>query len=186
MKGILNAENFWNEFSIEFNKEYYKKELKNETYGEKGEWTKWMTSFLIKMGKKNSFHTDCEYWPRVDVGYFSESSDNWGKWSFEIAIEHENDPYPKWQDELCKLMVINAGLKVLISYRKEPYKELLKKLNGIKAIYKSRKYHQVNDQYLFIFGPDQSIWEDEDFLAFTFDGKEIKDITNGKATIQKK
>jgi len=186
MKKILDPKIFWEEFSKYFHEEYYKNEsLSNKIYeNNTKKWTKWMTKFLKNFGENNGFHTSCEYWPRIDIGYFSNDGLNWGKWAYEIAIEHKNGIWPTWQDEICKLMIINAGLKVLIAYRKKPYAELKKALNEIKNIYKSRKYHQINDNYLFIFGPTPDIREKEDFLAFSFNGKDIIDITEGKATIQ--
>ena len=186
MKDRMTAEEFWEKFSEEFNKKFFDESLKSdETWAYKPEWTNWMKDLLIELGEQFGYYPDCEYWPRVDIGLFSNSGEEWSEWSFEVAIEHENVCWPAWKKELNKLMAINAGLKVLITYREEPYDDLMKKLNEFREIYKSRKYHQEHDNYLLIFGPldNNDFWEYEDFLAFSFDGEKITDITNNKKTI---
>ena len=184
MKNRMTPEKFWDKFSQEFNKKFFDESLKSvKSWTDKTEWTSWMKDLLIHLGEQFGYYPDCEYWPKIDIGFFSNSGKYWSKWSFEVAIEHENAHWPAWKEELNKLMAINAGLKVLITYRFESYDDLIKKLNEFVEIYKSRKYHQESDSYLLIFAPLDEIWDDEDFLAFSFDGEKIIDITDNKKTI---
>jgi len=141
-------------------------------------WTKrteFMKDVLLKLGKeKFGCHCAKEYWPKVDVSYFDRcASEDWNEWSWEAAIEHENAD--SWRDEVCKLMQINAGLKVLIAYV-DIQKNLLDDfLDRLPAIYQSRKYVTNPCNWLFIFGrfggPD---W---DVIAIKFDGKTTTRIT---------
>ena len=190
MMNRISAEDFWIAFSEEFHKKYYlNKKASNEAYGSDDPWTAWMNDFIMQLGKQLNYHVEYEYFDRCDYAYFSDSGvENWGKWSWEVAIEHENDGWPKLHEELHKLMLINAGLKVLISYRKRTNTPefLASDFAEFKEIYKSRKYHQEDDNYLFIYGPELSLWEKEDFLAFSFDGKEVINITKNKNTFLEK
>ena len=184
----ISPEIFWKQFSTKLFKIWSNfSDEEKEIYSNYSKWTKFMTDFLYKLGEDFGFNAIMsEYWPRVDVGYFINSDENtveeigtnWSKWSFEVAIEHENNVWPAWKDECNKLMVINAGLKILITYRDESKNYLNDKLSEFRDIYKSRKYHQINDQWLFIIGPNMNIWKEEDFVAYMFDGENITDITN--------
>ena len=60
---------------------------------------------------------------------------------------------------VCKLIVINAGLKVLIAYPRDR-KEIDEVLNRVPDIHQSRKYITSPCKYLFIFGPGVEL---EDF-----------------------
>jgi hypothetical protein len=130
-----------------------------------------MTKLLTDIAAAFDCHVDCEYWPRVDVSYFDRCCGEWEEWSRGAAIEHEAGA--EWTQELCKLIQIDAGLKILIAYPRDRNKidEVLKRLP---AIYQSRKYVTSPCRYLFIFGPNDDL---VDFIAFTFDGKTIAEIT---------
>jgi len=137
-----------------------------------------MTELLKGIGVAFGCHVDCEYWPRVDVSYFDRCCGEWEEWSREAAIEHEAGA--DWTQELCKLIEINAGLKVLIAYpgNRNEINEVLERLP---AIYQSRKYVTSPCKYLFIFGPNEA--DLDDFIAFTFDGKTTTEITGDTKTI---
>lgn len=144
-----------------------------KNYGNSANYTKELTKLLVELGHTLKFGAvDTEYWPRVDISYFNKCTDlNWDKWAREVAIEIENDA--TWEQELDKLFCINAGIKVLIAYddrSDEAMMTFFKK--EFKPIYKSRKYHQLNDQYLLIFGPSCTVnfTGRKDFTAFKFDG----------------
>jgi hypothetical protein len=179
---------FWDKFSDRFNAMWFKNYKKsNEKYESDALWTNYIFKFLEDFGKKLGFETiSKEYWPRLDICYFSGSEENWSTWSLEVAIEHENKPWPDWQNECNKLMMINAGLKVLFTYYKDNKTKFKNNLDKFIEIYMSRKYHQTNDQWLFIAAPTMNIWDNNDFVAFQFDGNKLEEITNGKNTFLNK
>lgn len=181
----VKPEEFWQEFSKKFREKWFSNVDKGEkAYGNDSLLTPWMMGLLEDL--KDSFNcevTATEHWPKIDLGFFNrETATEWEEWSLEIAIEHENKNWPHWQDEVRKLMMLNAGLKVLISYRKESKEKLENQLNEFVKIYQSRKYHTENDSWLFIFGPNMLIWNDNDFIAYKFDGKIMTEITAGLKT----
>jgi hypothetical protein len=137
-----------------------------------------MRLFLMNLGCKNyhyPYYVEREAFPHIDVGYFSEYTPcDWAKWSFEIAIEHENKEYPAWRDECSKLMGINAGLKVLIAYWSEPISQLKTEIEEFPDIYDSRRYHQEKDQYLFIFIPRGKYKETESFVVYEFKDNKLQ------------
>jgi hypothetical protein len=137
-----------------------------------------MIPLLVNMGINAKYHVETEAYPHIDVGYYSNCSEEWGKWSFEVVIEHENKGHPHWLEECSKLMRLNAGLKVLVSYRSEPDDDLRKELDAFPSIYQSRKYHQENDTYLFIFIPLDNFEETEKFSVYQFSSssKDIKPV----------
>ena len=130
-----------------------------------------MTELLKEIVVALGCHVDCEYWPRVDVSGFDHCCGEWEEWSREVAIEHEAGP--DWTQELCKLIEINAGLKVLIAYPER--KQLHEVLERLPAIYHSRKYVTRPCKYLLILGPGAY----DDFVAYAFDGDKVTEITGG-------
>jgi hypothetical protein len=169
----LTPESFWKIYSTEFKNFWFNNEKENiRSYPNYKSWTENMMNFLEKLAY-HDFIISKEYWPRIDCGYFSKAGDNWSEWSFEVAIEHENKVWPAWQNECCKLMIINAGLKVLITYQSEGKIELPNHFSKFFTIYKSRKYHEINDQWLFIIAPNMNRWGKEDIIAYKFDGKTL-------------
>jgi len=134
-----------------------------------------MKLLLVELGNEEGYYVETEAFPHIDIGYFSNSSKTeWAKWSFEIAIEHENKKNPSWQEECSKLMGINAGLKVLISYFSETKEKLYDEINEFSDIYQSRLYHQKEDKYLFIFIPlNDCIKIDKYFVYKFYDDKLI-------------
>jgi len=133
--------------------------------------TEFMTDVLRELAPGFGCRWDCEYWPRVDVSYFNGHTEEWDEWSREAAIEIENDDL--WKKEVCKLMEINAGLKVLIAYvdKQEKLDEFWDRLP---VIYQSRKYVTTSCNWLFIFGRFGK--DDWDFIAFKFDGMTTTEI----------
>jgi len=143
-------------------------------------WTSYIIPLLCDLSSTFSCFPDVEYGPRLDVAYFDRGqTPDWDEWAMEAAIEHENNVF--WQEELCKLLLVNAGLKVLIAYS-EYEKEYRERLNQFVDIHKSRKYNTSGCGWLFIIGP-RLIPASHDFLAFKFDGEGIVDITNGSKII---
>jgi len=136
---------------------------------------------LIDLGRENNYHIETEAFPHIDIGYYSEyTSKEWAKWSFEIAIEHENSAYPSWCNECSKLMGINAGLKVLISYYSETFEKLSEELNEFPPIYQSRKFHQLEDNYLFVFIPLECFDETDKYSVFEYSNNKLQPIQKGK------
>ncbi len=132
-----------------------------------------MTNALKSLAQDFGCHCECEYWPRVDVSYFDRcTKGDWDEWSWEAAIELENDDL--WTDEVCKLMQINAGFKVLIAYV-DKQEKLDEFWNRLPVIYQSRKYVTNPCNWLFIFGHFGKV--DWDFIAFKFDGITTTEIT---------
>lgn len=135
--------------------------------------TELMTNVLKALAPAFDCHCDCEYWPKVDISYFNRpTKEDWNEWSREAAIEIENND--SWTQEVCKLMDINAGFKVLIAYVDNP-KKLDEFLCRLPVIHRSRKYVTQPCNWLFIFGVfGKSDW---DFIAIKFDGMITTPIT---------
>lgn len=179
----ITPEAFWMQISTELGKRWVEDEQVKIKYHNDAAWTGFMTELLALMATRFNCHPDLEYWPRVDVSYFKQPGPNcpdWAEWSREVAIELENND--TWKDEICKLIEINAGLKVLIAYSGDRSKTE-KILDELPKILESRKYITSPCNWLFIFGPHGEAFED--FIAFKFDGKTRTDIT-GKAKIKSK
>jgi hypothetical protein len=170
---------FWEAFSQTFHNKWKndKKEFE-KIYSSDKLYTEFIYSIVPDAIKKLGLETFSEeYWPRYDFAVFNkETSNEWDKWSLEIAIEHENNIWPAWQNECRKLMLGIAGLKVLITYRNKCDVELEKALKEFADIYKSRQYHQEHENWLFIFGPTIECWNDYDFTAYSFNGAEFKKL----------
>jgi len=176
----IRPEVFWSVFSANLRAEWKNPRKKvSSLYNSKSEWTQYIIEFLDTLSTKFGCISDIEYWPRVDVGYFDRMGDNWADWSWEAAIEHENGLH--WHEEICKLLTINAGLKVLIAYSdsKEEHQGILKRFI---QIHRSRKYYTIHCGWLFIIGPRQ-IPANKDFDAFKFDRNQIVEITDGIKTL---
>lgn len=167
----ITPESFWTEFAKVL-RQRWSPEVE-QWYDDRLTWTAFITELLKELAPVFHCHSDCEYWPRVDVSYFDRRTDNnWMEWSREAAIEHENNQ--GWTEEICKLLEINAGLKVLIAYASDR-RTISDALDRLPAIHQSRKYVTSRCNWLFIFGPMGG--EVEDFLAFKFDGRAITEIT---------
>lgn len=176
----ISPEKFWEVFSgklrvLKENKKEWDAFIK--AYQNNKTTTKFFTEFLTNLGKDElKLKFQCEHWPRVDVSYFDkDDTSEWGAWACEVAIEIENG-IKKWHEEICKFFLLAAGLKVLITYYND-IKFIEDELSNFKKYYKSRKYHQKDDRWLFIFGPSTEIYKEKDFIAVKFDGKNLKEIT---------
>jgi len=180
MENPINAKDFWSHFATELRKEYNSNKSFIKYYLDDKQLTRFFTDFLIKLVQFN-YKLSCyqkEHWPRVDVSFFDQENEEWGTWAYEIAIEIENN-INTWHEEVCKLLIINSGLKILITYYNDK-NYIDKELKKFKSVYKSRKYHQVNENWLFIFGPcADGTWDNNDWLAYSFDGESLDDITDG-------
>lgn len=175
-KKRITPEQFWKILAENLKS---KRSLLLKKYGDKTKYTKSLTSIIEKLGYELGYGAiDREYWPRVDLAYFDKcTDDNWDQYAMEIAIELENDSESWWQ-EFNKLVAINAGLKVLITYKDGTPASILKDLKSkdqksLINIYKSRKYYQSDDLYLLVFGPTgcDNASKERDFFAVKFDGK---------------
>jgi len=176
----ITPEKFWLVFSTELNKAILEESKWFDYYCNNKKWTKFIINFLTNLSPKFGFETTMrEHWPKIDLSYYDKAGDEWDIWACEVAIEHENDP-KTWHNELCKLMLLNSGLKVLIAYRNITDKELEKELKDFTKIYKSRKYHQLNDNWILIWGPTADFVDTYDFVAYKFDGKNISKLKNYK------
>ena len=169
----ISPEVFWAEFATALRQQWHKDKI-DILWWNQSKRTEFLTTALKNLGKeKFGCHCDCEYWPRVDVSYFDRrADDDWNEWSWEAAIELENSD--SWIEEVCKLIQINAGIKVLIAYveGRQKLDEFFRKLP---AIYQSRKYAPKHCNWLFIFGVFGEV--DWDFIAFKFDGEKPTEIT---------
>jgi len=179
----IKPELFWKVFAVELNKALKEERKWFDYYCDNKKWTKFIFKFLTNLSPKFGIEvTMREHWPKIDISYYDKPGDEWDMWASEVAIEHENDP-KTWRVELCKLMLLNSGLKVLIAYRNITDRELDKELKDFIKIYKSRKYHQVNDSWILIFGPTADMYDKYDFVAYKFNGKNItklEDIAIGR------
>ncbi len=180
---IIKAESFWSNFAEEL-KEKFKNDIswKNK-YNNNKLWTKFIFEFLWDFASKTYNYSklrerSTEYL-RTDMGFYDidkttediASKYNEFEWDFDIAIEHENDE-TAWLDEFVKLVHVNCGLKVLISYYRyydkngnitEP-EEIIK---IAEKIYNTRKYKNLNDNWLIILGPCfDDMEKGKDFIAF--------------------
>ncbi len=97
------------------------------------------------------------------------------RWNLDIAIEHENKP-GLWEDELTKLVHINCGLRVLISYYdNKKDRDLVEIKEKILNNISQRKYYQEDQKWVFIFGPYDLIKEG-DFVAFKLENKQLLEL----------
>jgi hypothetical protein len=137
-------------------------------------WTPYIIDFLARLAPQFSCIGEPSY-RGIDVPYFDRTGHDWSEWAMEAAIEVENRDRT-WLEEISKLLLLNAGLKVLIAYENDP-KTAHEMLARFPAIYHSRKYNNAAG-WLFIFGP-RTLPPTHDFSAYTFDGTRILDITDG-------
>ncbi len=157
-KPQVSSEKFYESFCAGF-KDKATQEVLKETYHDNSSWTLFMTTLLHGLGKKLNFHVDFEFWPRTDIAYFDNyTPDNWYEWSYEVAIEIENDS-ETWEEECHKLMLLQCGLKVLITYADKDISHTKERLDKFLECYKSRKYNRINEEYLFVFLPWSTITE---------------------------
>ena len=184
----ITPEKFWSTFSDGLHKKIHNDWKDN--YQSATKWTRYITKILIQLGKH--LHFDPEKWEiskeyyRVDVGYYKVSNPleatYWKKlkaWDFIVAIEHENNP-DTWYEEFVKLAHLNCQLKVIISYHdfsniQSPVKNKINEV--IEKIYQFQACKQINDSWLFIFGPTLNCL-DRDFEAYKFDGKSVRKLPN--------
>lgn len=193
-RALITAEDFWNKFSDGLSIKLNGNPTWRNTYKSNKRWTQFIYEFLWEFARKSynySKHRECstEYL-RTDMGFYdidkiTEDIDlKYGEfeWDFDVAIEHENDD-TAWFDEFVKLIHVNCGLKVLISYYRyhdkngkitEP-EEIMK---IAEKIYNTRKYKNLNDNWLIILGPClDDIEKGKDFIAFrSITNKEKKTI----------
>lgn len=182
----LTPQGFWEAFAQEFRQWWNGDPSLKDKYETNKPWTRAMTCFLSTLGETLDYAPDYEWLSRIDVCYFLSRDDtwvDWAEWSCEAAIEHENDGLESSKEECSKLMSINAGLKVLITYYHandgdgdQLENSLNVYLDDFKRIYDGRKYHQENDQYLFIILPDSSLFGKgtKTAYAYTFDGQSCR------------
>ena len=137
----IKQEEFWEVFSERMEEHYTKsREYFRKCYSNNKKWTKYLTKMLVDIGEKD-LHVaaiEKEYWPRLDISFFDRQGSNWDKWAMEVGIEIENDFY-SCVDELRKLMLINCGLKVLITYYQKDQNVIDDLLKKFKIVYDSRK-----------------------------------------------
>ena len=179
---LKNPDDFWKLLKKEFDRWWGDNtERKYSAFEDITQRTCLMIPLLVTFGKNNDYHVETEAYPHIDVGYYSNcTKSEWAKWSFEVAIEHENKPYPNWHEECSKLMAINAGLKVLISYYSETNECLNNEINEFLSIYESRKYHQKDDKYLFVFIPFDKFNETDKYSVYEFSDKGLQKIQIGR------
>jgi hypothetical protein len=187
---MIEPREFWEVFAKNLRQKFQgrKSDFRDAYYSRGTEWTVHMTEFLSVLAGKfePELHVDREYWPRIDVAYFSDCTPkDWSKWSLEVAIEHETKE--DWhENELCKLMLVNAGLKVIIAHDDNPH-DWMK--NGFfeefVEILKSRKYNN-EAHWLFIVGP-KNRWNGGDYCAFSSNnGAAVIEITDGRRILNDK
>lgn len=190
---IVTAEDFWSRFAEKLRNKIMRDEEWEEKYKSNKRWTKFIYELLgddIKNEYKYNRFRECstEYL-RTDMGFYDISKRTEGinskydgfEWDFDIAIEHENDE-TAWLDEFVKLVHINCGLKVLISYHHYSTNNGIPKepdeiLEVAEKIYNSRKYKNLNDNWIIILGPCfNDMINGKDFVAYksTIENGEIK------------
>jgi len=182
----ITPERFWAVLASELARDFEKNPKQMvDKFCDDQKWTDYMIDLLDRMGQEKfactvmSRNTEKEFWPKVDVAYFDKGGDNWGPWAWEAAIEHENND---WHEECHKLLLLNAGLKVVVGYWSDE-DELKKDLLDFTEFYRSRKYHQEKENWLMIFGPTTNLWRNHNYRAYRFDGNELHEITGKKVVI---
>ena len=176
----IAPEHFWAVFSQTLRSEWQDSSKRvSQYYNDAISWTPYVTALMQNLSERFSCVAKTEFWPRIDVCYFAAHSEDWAEWALEAAIELENKL--DWHNELCKLLMVNAGLKVLIAYD-DSHQNIHDTLTRFTSIYQSRKYYTSPCSWLFIFGP-RLVPAVRDFVAFTFDGTTIREITAKNATI---
>ena len=163
--------------------------LNIEKYTSKKELTKFMNDTIPKIGEILGFKNmigNLKEFKKIDFTFFNETNTVITKtekyWNFEIAVEHENEE-TAWWDEFRKLMRINCGLKVIISYHNYSTGCLKKRLKSqILPMYNVNKYKQIPDNWLLIIGPTSNPktktieGKYKDYRAFKFYGKEFHEL----------
>jgi hypothetical protein len=173
----ITPETFWAKLSKSL-RESWSPEVDAVWFTDKKKRTEFMKNAIERLDSEFSCHCDNEYWPRVDISFFDRIGPEWSVWAREAVIEVENAD--SWRDEVCKLMEINAGIKVLVAYV-EGTEPLASFWNDLPKIYKSRKYLTQPCNWLFVFGiyGGGNGW---DFKAFKFDGEIQVEITGKDRT----
>lgn len=174
----MSPEEFWDSFAKRLRNKLGDSQGWREKYESSPAWTRFMMEFLEELGSALGFTDEGEIsreYYRIDLGYYKVSEPH--IWDFEVAIEHENSP-SKWLEEFMKLIHINCGLKVIITYhdygnRRTSLKE---KLDEVKELYSDRRYRQGDDNWLFIFGP-RAISRDRDFVAYKFYRESFEELS---------
>jgi hypothetical protein len=173
----ISPEQFWTIFSESLRAEWANPALRLHTaFNGNAAWTHYITGFLTRLAVRFSCIPETEFWPRIDIGYVDKAGAEWDQWALEVAIEHENDL--NWNDKLSRLLMLNAGLKVLIAYS-DNRERIAGMLHRFVEIHRSRKYLPSPSAWLFIFGP-RSFPSTHDFIAFKFDGTSFAEITDAK------
>jgi hypothetical protein len=172
----ITPESFWAKLSKSL-RESWSPEVDAFWFTDKKKRTAFVKDAIERLAPEFKCCCTNEYWPKVDVSFFDRQGNEWDKWAMEAGIEVENKD--SWRDEVCKLMVINAGIKVVVAYV-DGMDPLVSFWNDLPGIYKSRKYLTQPCNWLFVFGiyggPG---W---DFKAYKFDGERQTEITGKDRT----
>lgn len=114
----------------------------------------------------------------VDAGYF-DGTKKQCHWDFDIALEHENNGC-SWLEEFIKLLHINCGLRVIITYNKDNGSSGQGLFTEAEEIYDTRRYKDNKENWLILVGPSvKKLNQGDDYKAYTLKiGKE------GKASLE--
>ena len=174
----ITPDHFWQAFSKRLAADWKNSDRKaSDAYNSGRSWTSFMTAFLSDLAEEFGLYAEMEY-RKIDVAYFDKGGDDWGEWAMEVVIEIENGV--NWTEEIAKLLLFNAGLKVVVAYDDVP-ENITNVLNRFLEVRKSRKYLTENESWLFVFGP-RMLPSEQDFVAFKFADGAITNIT-GEAKI---
>jgi len=191
----ISAELFWRKFREKVLNNIIFNELWRNPNGSKNaeKWTNYIIDeALTELGKNLGFQEHDDYgngiqkeYFNIDLGFYRnyKKIENIGwNWDFEVAIEHENDP-KTWLVEFAKLLHINAGLKVIISYFDYDNcseDELAKMFRIAGELLKMRRYRSREDNFLIIIGPFSTGNENrkQSFRAFKLYGEKFIEISS--------
>ncbi|MCI0531607.1 MAG: hypothetical protein L0Y74_06650 [candidate division Zixibacteria bacterium] len=132
-------------------------------------WTSLITGIFKDIGGDLGFTSYKEYF-RLDMGYFTESSDHKYDWRLDVAIEHENSDRT-WMDEVCKLAHIAVPWKIIMLYNNFNRSEdrLTQQLEKAVEIIRTRGCQK--GKWLFIVGPTTGS-RTHPFRTFTYNSEE--------------
>lgn len=144
-------------------------------YREDTTWTNDVLKLLSDIGSENGYvdsKSCAKEYMLIDMGYFDFNA--YCDWDFDVAIEHENDG-TKWLEEFIKLIHVNCGLKVIITYGQESETKGFILTEKAKEIYNKRVYKNPHDNWLFIFGPTKKeLKNGKWFKAYTLEMVDAK------------
>ena len=155
------AERFFEEFCRTYRNHRWPPPL-GKFYTSK-QWTEEMSKILDKTAKRLGLRRKRKELRRIDFNWYKEDSD-----TPTLSVEHENWYKGIWEEEIPKLLLSKARLKVLVCY--PPKKEHWNIGNRLlKLLQKENEQGRFREEFLLIMGlPTQEIRKPEQFTCYKY------------------